>query len=63
MAESKLHENYLELKAVMLSLKEFQELCSNKTVLIATDETTIVAHINKEGGMRSAHSVPFFGES
>ena len=51
--ESKLHINYLELKAVLLALKEFQNLCTNKIVLVATDNTTVVAYINKEGGMRS----------
>ena len=51
--ESKLHINYLELKAVLLALKEFQALCTNNTVLIATDNTTVVAYINKEGGMKS----------
>ena len=35
--ENKLHVNYLELKAVFL----------------ATDSTTVVSYINKEGGMRS----------
>ena len=50
---SKLHINYLELKAVFLALKEFQDLCSNKIVLVATDNTTVVSCINKEGGMRS----------
>ena len=48
--ESKLHINHLELKAVFLALKEFRTLCYNKTVLIATDNTTVVAYINKEGG-------------
>ena len=48
--ESKLHINYLELKAVFLALKEFQDLCADKIVLVATDNTTVV---NKEGGMRS----------
>ena len=38
------------LKAVFLALKEFQSFCCNKTVLIATDNTTVVAYINKEGG-------------
>ena len=47
--ESKLHINHLELKAVFLALKEFRTLL-NKTVLIATDNTTVVAYINKEGG-------------
>ena len=32
--ESKLHINYLELKAVLLALKEFQALYTNKVVLI-----------------------------
>ena len=47
---SKLHINHLELKAVFLALKEFQTLVCNKTVLIAIDNTTVVAYINKEGG-------------
>ena len=51
--ESRLHINYLELKAVFLALKEFQDLCVGKIVLLVTDNTTVVAYINKEGGMRS----------
>ena len=51
--ESKQHINYLELKAVFLALKEFQKLCFSNIVLIATDNTTVVSYINKEGGMRS----------
>ena len=51
--ESKLHINYLELKSVFLALKEFQNLCVGKMVLIATDNTTVASYINKEGGMRS----------
>ena len=51
--ESKLHINYLELKAVFLALKQFQDLCTDQIVLVATDNTTIVSYINKEGGMRS----------
>ena len=50
--ESKLHINHLELKAVFLALKEFQDLCSNNIVLVATENTTVVAYINKEGGMK-----------
>ena len=49
--ESKLHINYLELKAVFLALKEFQSLCTDQIVLVATDNTTVVAYINKEGGL------------
>ena len=51
--ESKLHINHLELKAFFLALKQFQDLCTNKIVLVATDNTTVVSYINKEGGMRS----------
>ena len=38
----------------MLALKEFQDLCVGKIVLVATDNTTVVAYINKEGGTKSA---------
>ena len=52
--ESKLQINYLELKAVFLALKEFQDLCPNKIILVTlTDNTTGVSYRNKEGGMRS----------
>ena len=47
--ESKLHINYLELKAVFLALKEFQDLCVDKIVLVATDNTTVVAYIGRKG--------------
>ena len=51
--ESKLHINYLEPKVVFLALKVSQDLSSNNIVLIATDNTTVVAYINNEGGMKS----------
>ena len=41
--ESKLHINFLELKAVLLDIKCFKHLCRNQTVLIVTDNTIIVA--------------------
>ena len=47
--ESKLHIHHLELKAVFLAPEEFRTLYCNKTVLIATDNTTVVAYINKRG--------------
>ena len=46
--ESKLHINYLELKAVLLALKEFRDLCTGQIVLVATDNTTVVSYIKKE---------------
>ena len=42
-----------KLPAVLLALKRFQHLVQGKVVLIATDNTTVVAYINKEGGIRS----------
>ena len=53
MPESKLHINMLELKAMLLALKEFQDQCRGQVVLIATDNTIVVSYINEEGGMRS----------
>ena len=51
--EGRHHINFLELKAVFLALKSFEHLCRDQIVLIATDNTTVVSYINKEGGMRS----------
>ena len=48
--ESKLHINHLDLKAVFLAIKEFKDLSSNNIVLVATDNTTVVGYIKKEGG-------------
>ena len=50
--KSKLQVNYLELKAVFFALKEYQDLCLSMIVFIAMGNTTMVAHINNEGGMR-----------
>ena len=65
LSENKLHINYLELKVVFLAQKEFQDLCENNIVLIATDNTIVVAYINKEGGneIGEIFCVPFCGES
>ena len=46
--EGKLHINYMELKAVFSAPKEFQVLCLNQIIIMATDNTTVVAYINKE---------------
>ena len=36
-----------------LALKEFQDLFLDKIILVATNSTTVVSYINKEGNMRS----------
>ena len=52
--EKRLHINVLELKAVSLALRDFKDQCQNQTVLVATDNSTVVAYINKQGGKHSA---------
>ena len=52
--EKRLHINVLELKAVYLALQDFKDQCQNQTVLVATDNSTVVAYINKQGGTHSA---------
>ena len=52
--EKRLHINVLELKAVSLALQSFKDQCQNQTVLVATDNSTVVTYINKQGGTHSA---------
>ena len=52
--DKRLHINVLELKAVSLALRDFKDQCQNQTVLVATDNSTVVAYINKQGGTHSA---------
>ena len=52
-SEGELHINLLELKAVLLALKQFEQLCWSQTILVCTDNTIVVSYINKEGGMKS----------
>ena len=52
--EKRLHINFLELKAVSLALRSLKDQCQNQTVLVATDNSTVVAYINKQGGTHSA---------
>ena len=49
-----LHINLLEMKAVFLALQFFKTTCKNNRVLIASDNTSVVSYINKQGGTRSA---------
>ena len=52
--EKRLHINVLELKVVSLALQSFKDQCQNQTVLVAMDNSTVVAYINKQGGTHSA---------
>ena len=54
LSEKHLHINLLEMKAVLLALQFFKTDCRNNQVLIASDNTSVVAYINKQGGTKSA---------
>ena len=53
--QSKLHINVLELKVVLLALKTFvpQLSLQQRIIQVASDNTTVCAYINKQGGTRS----------
>ncbi|CAG2208129.1 unnamed protein product [Mytilus edulis] len=44
------HINILEMKAVLLELSHFQSLLQNKSLVLATDNTTVVAYLRNQGG-------------
>ena len=46
--EKRLHIYVLELKAVSLALRDFKDQCQNQTVLVAMDNSTVVAYINNK---------------
>ena len=50
--ESSLHINVLELRAIRLALGRFS-IPSGSHVLVASDNSTVVAYVNKQGGTRS----------
>lgn len=50
--EASLHINVLEMRAVRLALEEFG-VAEGANILVATDNATVVAYVNKEGGTRS----------
>ena len=52
--QKRLHINILELKAVSLALRSFKDQCQHQTILVAMDNSTVVAYINKQGGTHSA---------
>lgn len=47
------HINVLELKAANLALQHFLPILRGKHVLLRTDNTTVVAQVNRQGGLRS----------
>ncbi len=47
------HINSLELWAGLLALRHWAPSLSHRVVLVATDNSTVVSYINKQGGTRS----------
>ena len=48
--ESRLHINSLELLAVFLALQSFEDLIFGQSILIRSDNSTVVSYINRQGG-------------
>ncbi|KAK7907218.1 hypothetical protein WMY93_015830 [Mugilogobius chulae] len=50
---AQMHINVLELWAVFLGLRHFLQFLQGRHVLVKTDNATVVAYINRQGGTRS----------
>ena len=51
--QSVLHINVLEMKAILLALKQCHQYVLNSTVMIATDNSSVVSYLKREGGTHS----------
>ncbi|XP_069114520.1 uncharacterized protein [Argopecten irradians] len=47
------HINVLEMRAVLLALQAFRKILHSKVVCVATDNSTVVAYLERQGGTRS----------
>ncbi|XP_048756253.1 uncharacterized protein LOC125667016 [Ostrea edulis] len=47
------HINLLEMRAVLLALKHFSQFVQGQSLMIATDNTTVVAYLQNQGGTHS----------
>ena len=55
--QSALHINVLEMKAILLALKQCHQHLNNTTVMIATDNSSVVAYLRKHGGLGNSSVV------
>ena len=60
--DRQLHINCLELKAVEAALHHWAPVLQGHQVMIATDNSTVVSYINKQGGTRSHTLLPLVVE-
>ena len=51
--DRQLHINCVELKAVIFALQHWAPVLQGHQVMVATDNSTVVSYINKQGGTRS----------
>ena len=51
--EARLHINSLELLAVFLALQSFEDLIFEQSIMIRSDNSTVVSYINHQGGTHS----------
>ena len=51
--DHKLHINCLEFKAVVCALQHWAPLLQGHQIMIATDNSTVVSYMNKQGGTHS----------
>ena len=51
--EAQLHINSLEMMAAFFAIKAFAKECQQVSILLLTDNISVVAHINKMGGTKS----------
>ena len=56
------HINVLELDAIRLALRSFQDLLLGSHVLVRSDNTSAIAYINRQGGVRSKQLNPLATE-
>ena len=59
--QSQYHINYLEMLSVFLSIQHFRSDLVNKSLMVATDNTSVVCYINKLSGTKSKdlHNLTF----
>ena len=62
-ALQKNHINWLELKAIQLSLLQFKDRLIGRTVLVKSDNSTAIAYIKNQGGLDLQTCVFFCGIS
>jgi hypothetical protein len=54
------HINLLEMRALLLALQHFKTFLVSKAVMLATDNTTVVAYLQNQGGEELAAMLSFF---